>query len=460
MNLDISVIIPYYNEEKTLLYTLNQVLLQSCSPREIIFVNSSSTDYSSQIIDKFIQEHSHSSIKIYNVFDHTNSPSSSKNAGIKRATSEFVAFMDCGLLFPHDWLEKQWKYMQTHHVDFVSGVIRCRGVGAIDIAAVTQTYGFNRKVVVVPSTIIKKSIITENDLFFSHRRAGYDVEWPRKLKVRGIKRGENTELVIQYNGTNFGSTLNFIFKKSILYSKACVGLEHYHAPYVYIGLPIFLVMIMLFIPSTLPVLFLIYFSLRQIIIPIKKSAGIDFVQEDFNSLLLLFPVGLLLDLGKVIGSYEGLFLFLWHQNRDAGLAINRIDQNKVILRSKNLLPAKIDIVLKLSQSIGDVYLLVDKNQVNASVYLKKIYSFVAAFKEKSVVAFIFMDVSIANILFILILRITRIPSIYLPSENDRGFLFVIMNNTVNLSWSENDLISAKKIELYAREVIKIRFKEI
>ena len=46
----ISVIIPYYNEEKYIKYTLNQISLQTCRPNEVIFINSGSNDKTEKII--------------------------------------------------------------------------------------------------------------------------------------------------------------------------------------------------------------------------------------------------------------------------------------------------------------------------------------------------------------------------------------------------------------------------
>ena len=53
--------------------------------------------------------------------------------------------MDCGLLFPLDWIEKQWEIISNNNYEIVSGVCLLKGEGLIDIAAVSQTYGFNRK---------------------------------------------------------------------------------------------------------------------------------------------------------------------------------------------------------------------------------------------------------------------------------------------------------------------------
>ena len=53
---DITVIVPYYNERETISYTLDQVASQTLPATRALFVNSSSTDDTSTLIDAWIAE--------------------------------------------------------------------------------------------------------------------------------------------------------------------------------------------------------------------------------------------------------------------------------------------------------------------------------------------------------------------------------------------------------------------
>ena len=122
MLLDVTVVFPYYNENDTILTTLDLISRQTILPNEVIFVNSTSSDETSNTINNWlIINQGHFETSFRNIFKGTNNPASSKNVGIINATSTWVAFMDCGLLFDLDWLEKQWNYVQEHNVDVVSG---------------------------------------------------------------------------------------------------------------------------------------------------------------------------------------------------------------------------------------------------------------------------------------------------------------------------------------------------
>ena len=62
----ISLIIPFYNEALVALKTLNLVNAQSVNPEEVIFVDSSSTDNTSLIINNFISKNNLNNWKIVN----------------------------------------------------------------------------------------------------------------------------------------------------------------------------------------------------------------------------------------------------------------------------------------------------------------------------------------------------------------------------------------------------------
>ena len=54
---NISVIVPYYNEDKVIDFTFKRLIEQTLQPKEIIFVNSNSTDNSFITIDNFINNY-------------------------------------------------------------------------------------------------------------------------------------------------------------------------------------------------------------------------------------------------------------------------------------------------------------------------------------------------------------------------------------------------------------------
>ena len=92
--MNISVIIPYFNESSTIIQTLNELKDQSLKPKEVILVDSGSNDSTSQIINQWIVDNNLKE-KYKNIYSGKMSPSSSINLGLNNIKSEIIAYIDC-----------------------------------------------------------------------------------------------------------------------------------------------------------------------------------------------------------------------------------------------------------------------------------------------------------------------------------------------------------------------------
>ena len=87
----LSLIIPFYNSDKTLEKCVNSVLEQNDSRLEIILINDGSTDKSKKICNKLIKKYTN----IYILEQKKNlGVSSSRNKGIKKAKGRFLIFLE------------------------------------------------------------------------------------------------------------------------------------------------------------------------------------------------------------------------------------------------------------------------------------------------------------------------------------------------------------------------------
>ena len=111
-NIKVSIIVPYHNEEKTIIQTLHLIQKQTYKNFEVILINSSSEDNSSKIINIFIEKNKLKNFN--NINENTIFPSDSKNLGIKKSKNNYLAFMDCGLKFSKNWLDDQIKFMDKY----------------------------------------------------------------------------------------------------------------------------------------------------------------------------------------------------------------------------------------------------------------------------------------------------------------------------------------------------------
>ena len=306
MNPEITVVVPYYNERETIEYTLERVGEQSLPAKSAIFVNSSSTDESFDVVDRWIQKNQHRyPTKFRNVFENTDNPASSKNVGIRLAETEWVAFMDCGQNFGKTWLKAQANCAQQHNCEVVSGVVYLTGENWIDRCFAAQTYGYKRNVPCVPSTLVKKSVFERTNLFLEGRRAGYDVAWRIRLKTLGIRRIINEDARIQYIGVNYASTLSQLFKKTSLYHVHTVRIENYLTPYVYVIFPIVVLCSFALSAKLAFGLVFAYLLARSLVIPFLKSP-LMLKDHPFEFLLGAGIVGISVDLARSVGVLRGV----------------------------------------------------------------------------------------------------------------------------------------------------------
>src|SRR5690242_20728341 len=102
MSPQISVIIPVYNGERTILETIASVQQQTFSDFELIVINDGSTDRTLELLNSVedprlkILSYSNGGLPV------------ARNRGISHATGEFITFIDADDLWTSDKLEAQY----------------------------------------------------------------------------------------------------------------------------------------------------------------------------------------------------------------------------------------------------------------------------------------------------------------------------------------------------------------
>lgn len=104
----ISVIIPAYNAEQTLLETIKSVQKQTFSDFEIIVINDGSTDRTLQLLQSVEDKR----LKVFS--SENNGVSVARNRGISQANGEFITFIDADDLWTDDKLELQLAALKQH----------------------------------------------------------------------------------------------------------------------------------------------------------------------------------------------------------------------------------------------------------------------------------------------------------------------------------------------------------
>lgn len=113
----ISVIIPMYNAEETIVRCIKSVESQKCDfDLEIIVINDGSTDNSLSIVSDYLKE---SNSEIILVSQENKGASAARNKGIELAKGKFIALLDSDDVWLDGKLAAQMNIFENNEVDFV-----------------------------------------------------------------------------------------------------------------------------------------------------------------------------------------------------------------------------------------------------------------------------------------------------------------------------------------------------
>ena len=114
----VSVVIPMYNVEKYIGECLDSLLYQTFQDFEVIIVNDCSTDNSRAIAESYVDKFN-GRLKIFDN-EKNSGPSDTRNNGLRRATGEYVFFMDSDDLLLAYGLEELYTFAKDYQVDFIN----------------------------------------------------------------------------------------------------------------------------------------------------------------------------------------------------------------------------------------------------------------------------------------------------------------------------------------------------
>lgn len=103
----ISVIIPLYNKEKSIVSTIESVLTQSYTDWELIIVDDGSTDNSLAVLKDFVAQSHITHQTLHIIHQKNGGVCSARNRGIKEAKGEYVALLDGDDIWDTEYLSEQ-----------------------------------------------------------------------------------------------------------------------------------------------------------------------------------------------------------------------------------------------------------------------------------------------------------------------------------------------------------------
>jgi len=113
--MNISVVIPAYNEQKYIGACLDSIFAQTKKAHEIIVVDNNSTDDTTKIVKKYpdvLLMHEPRQATVY-----------ARDTGFNHATGEVIARIDADCIASADWLHNIEKILEDKSVDAVTGAV-------------------------------------------------------------------------------------------------------------------------------------------------------------------------------------------------------------------------------------------------------------------------------------------------------------------------------------------------
>lgn len=201
----ISVIIPVYNAESSIIKALDSVKNQTFPQEEfeIIVIDDGSTDKGPELTEKYIRKNPGMNILL--LHQPNSGVSGARNKGLAKAKGDFIALLDAD----DEWLplktEKQMQYFENTGFDFLATARNGNPLlypYHIDngIAEIT----FNKLLIrneAQPSTVIFRRKVFENTGYFNeNQRYAEDVNYWLKVSFRNTMCILEQSLVITGNG--------------------------------------------------------------------------------------------------------------------------------------------------------------------------------------------------------------------------------------------------------------------
>lgn len=208
----ISVVIPFYKDFDYFAMALDSVRQQSYQPEEIIVVNDDSNSESRTFLESF------TGITVIHLSKNCGS-SAARNAGVRKASSPWIAFLDADDLWLKDKLAMQVKYLTDNpHLD------GCHvGVCTFDQNGIQKVYVNKppalkvRDVLVhthvLPSAfMIRRQALLDLNLFDVNFRCKQDQELTLRLAVAGYQVGFISQCLTKLRRMGHGNTTSNGYK--------------------------------------------------------------------------------------------------------------------------------------------------------------------------------------------------------------------------------------------------------
>jgi glycosyltransferase involved in cell wall biosynthesis len=233
----VSVIVPAFNGERTILKTISSIIKQRSCQIELMIIDDGSKDSTFKLVENFLQRSVFLGNYLLVRHDHNLGLSKTLNDGVQRSQAEYVLILhqDCELVC-EDWISKALLFMNNKEVAIVTGYYGLSE--SSDESFVKRSFGVLRKQFHSrPEISCEEATFSEGkcDLYrrdylkkignfpINYRIAGEDLVVSYKLRKTGLKILKCYDLPVVQRFTGKAETFTGNLGKEFLFGKALGG---------------------------------------------------------------------------------------------------------------------------------------------------------------------------------------------------------------------------------------------
>jgi glycosyltransferase involved in cell wall biosynthesis len=305
LDINVTLVVPVLNEALSLLELLEAIKAQSHRPEELIFCDAGSSDGSHALIQEWWSANGWAGASLSVISLPGAMPGAGRNAGIRVARNNWIAFLDGGIIPAADWLSSLCRHVQNLSSEAVFGICYFAGCTVFPKAVCALSYGQGSTHPVIPASLFSKSVFEKVGYFPEYLRAGEDILWLNLFLAKYSTRDICYQAQVSY--IHFPDSLLKAMRKWKMYEFYCVQANvRKGQQYIYLLSPLML----LFLISQSQVfaygIGLLYFGLRGFIDPIRRSSDKPWWGQTPRAALIAPLLALLLDISKWLGIVQGM----------------------------------------------------------------------------------------------------------------------------------------------------------
>lgn len=304
MRPSISLVVPMLNEARTLPDLLSALTAQTRRPDELIFVDAGSADGSADLVRQWWASEGWAGLGCQVLSLPGAYPGAGRNAGVRTAQGEWIAFLDAGIDPDSQWLEQLERFSDLHATPGVFGVCRFTADKAFQRAICALSNGQGAVHPVVPASIFKREVFGVVGYFPEHLRAAEDLVWVASYEMQYGVRAICEDAQVSYR--HFPRTWRGVVRKWQMaeYFSVLAGMRTRQQLVLLIALPTLYAALLTGTPWGLGV-YSAYLLLRGVVDPISRSRPRRWWRSHPRAIIIAIPLGAVLDVAKFVGTIRG-----------------------------------------------------------------------------------------------------------------------------------------------------------